>query len=212
MGAIEDPKFRMTYGSQLPGGEEEIGWAWFDTKQYVSGTTNQLSFFDTVNSDKTRGNMELAGTFAAPKYFVTYAVRILPLVIPTVQTTATQTTAIINIWRDIFRLMFLSRFLLTIGSKLYLDMPSHMFPAGSGISGFSAQSIFGVTTAQKDANMYANHGTPDPKSVYTLARPRLIESQINFVVNLMWNAPVTLDGGNTDIQVMLDGVLYRPIQ
>ena len=212
MPAILDSAFRMKYGSMLPGGEEQITYALFDTVTYTSASSTNITFFNAVRTDKTKSNMEVAGQLAAPKYFVIFAIRLVPYTVPSVQNTTTQTTAIINLWRDVFRLMFLSRFVLTIGSKTYTNMPGHMFPAGSGVSGFGAGMLFGVTTANKDFVMHASNGTPDIRNVYSLNRPRLIEPQINFQADLFWNAAVTLDAGDTEVQTILDGTLYRPIQ
>lgn len=211
MPQIANKDFRMKYGSQLPGGEENIGWAWYDTQLYTSTTTTVLQFFNSTNANKVRCNMEVNGQLAAPKYFVIYAIRVIPWCIPTAQTGVTQTAAFTNLWLDMFNLTFLSRLVLTVGSKDYTNMPGHYYPAGSGVTGQGIAALFGITTAQVTSSMYANNGVPDPRSVNVLARPRLIEPQINFGVNMYWNAAVTLSG-NTDVQVLMDGILFRPIQ
>jgi len=213
MPRILDPEFRMKYGSQLPGGEEMISWNWYDTQTYTSTTTTRLTYFNATNANKVLSNMEVAGQLAAPKYFVIYAVKLVPLILPAEERLTGVGAFAVNSFIDVYRLLFLSRVILTIGSKQYLNHPSSNFTSGQGIYGaLTSDAASGATTVyEAHRHSYANNGAPDPRCVYTLTHPRLIEPQINFDIQIEWNAAVTLSG-NQNLRVELDGVLYRPIQ
>lgn len=210
---INDPDFRMKYGSQLPNGEEIVSWMWFDTLSYVSGTTVRLDFFQAVNTNKVLSNMVIAGALPAPSYFVLMAIRIVPIILPQEERLTAVGVYAANAAIDIHRLLTLSRSVLTIGSKTYLDHPSSIFTAGQGIdASYGADAASGATTVYESHRISnVNNGIPDPRAVYTLQHMRLIEPQINFQFSMIWNAAVTLSG-NQNVRVEFDGGLYRPIQ
>lgn len=213
MAMIDDPSFRMKYGSQLPGGEEVVPWVWFDTQTYTSASTVSIEFFTATNSDKTKSNMELGGQLAAPKYFVLRSLKIIPKIQPVSDRLTAVASDTNTAWDDMWLLLFKSRVVLEIGSKKYLDHPSSMFLAGQGVTGGGvAYGASGATTVfEAHRTTFANNGDPNSHCIYPFIHPRLIEPQHNFKVTLYWNSAVTLSG-NQDIRIDLDGSLYRPIQ
>jgi hypothetical protein len=69
----------------------------------------------------------------------------------------------------------------------------------------------GGAEAATEVFAVATNGIPDPRAIYTLSQPLLIDPQINFQFQLGWAAAQTLSG-NVNIKVMLDGELMRPVQ
>src|SRR5215471_18943894 len=60
------PEF-WAYNSQYAGKLEWIGWRWWDTKTYTSGTTTSLSnYFGSIPATIDVGNMQVAAQLAAP--------------------------------------------------------------------------------------------------------------------------------------------------
>jgi len=80
--------------------------------------------------------------------------------------------------------------------------------AGGGVWSDSA----GAGTAAANAwRTNAQNGIPDPRAIYALSQPMLIDPQINFNFTLQWTTAQTLSG-NIVIEVDLDGELMRPVQ
>lgn len=204
------PREYQAYNTQYANQLEVIGWKWWDTQSYVSGTTTQLTQFFNVRATPDAGNMEVAFQLAAPKAFLIRAIRFfvkqrVRMVSPV--TSAPQTGAIDNI----AQLINTGVFTLTIGNKQYAMEPLWCLTAGGG--------AYGVMAAANSANLatanyfdYAQNGVPDPRAVNTLSKPLFIPPQMNFNASVTWPSAITLSGGNTDITFLLDGDLLRPVQ
>lgn len=197
------------YNTQYPGNKEIIGWQWWDTQTYISGTTVSLPQWFNVRSTPDLGNMEVAFQLSAPKAFFLRAVRFFvkqrpALVSPPIGNP--QTGAIDNV----AQLINTGVFTLTIGSKIYVMSPIWTLTAGGGAFGVMAMSSSGAVLA--NFADYGQNGIPDPRSVMTLSKPLFIAPQINFSAVAQWPAALTLSGGNTAICFLMDGDLVRPIQ
>ena len=48
---------------------ESLPYSLYDTQTYVSGTTTRLTFFQSVQTDRTLSNMETSGTLPQPQFF-----------------------------------------------------------------------------------------------------------------------------------------------
>lgn len=193
--------FRQKYGTRLDQ-SQVINWIWYDTQLYTSGTTTSLSFFQSLQS-ADRSNMEVAAVLAAPKAFIVRAIRTYIKSQAVVTVTAVPTAS-----NDIARLINNSSCSFNIGNKNYGIWPTVALPGGGGVMSDSAGA---GATAADNFLVTAMNGVPDPRAIYTLSQPLLIDPQINFNFVMTWAAAQTLTG-NLDIMVMLDGELMRPVQ
>jgi hypothetical protein len=87
--------------------------------------------------------------------------------------------------------------------------PLWCLTAGGGAMGMLAIAAGGAAFNSMD---YAQNGVADPRAVNTLSKPLFIGPQINFNGVVNWPAALTLAGGNTDLTILLDGDLLRPVQ
>lgn len=190
---------RQKYGTILEQ-SQTISWIWYDKLPYVSTTTTLLTFFNGVRATLDLGNMELAGQLSGMKAFVLKAIRVY------FQTQVSNAATFVGSVNDILLLINSGVFSLTVGQKNYGIWPLHCLPGGSGVA---AQLADGITAVQLQSG---SNGAPDPRAVYTLEHPLLIEPQINFQAQIQWPAALTLNTTPTNITVMLDGSLVRPVQ
>lgn len=200
------PSEYRQYDTQYQGAKECVGWMWWDTNQYTSAATTQLRYFNALRANLSLSNMEVAGQLSAPKAFFLRAILVKPL-LPTFVTTAaadgnTQTGAV----NDMEQLLHTGVLQLQIGQKIYGQWPLWKLSAGGGVVPFYQTGDVDVVVQT------ANNGICDSRSVYTLTKPLFIAPQINFQIDLIWPAALTLDVGNQNIWVGLDGDLVRPVQ
>jgi hypothetical protein len=203
------PREYAEYNTQYKGQIESIGWKWWDTQTYVSGTTVQLVSFFNVRATPDLSNMEVAFQLAAPKAFLIRAIRFFVKQRPRVVTPQTAGAGV-GALDNIAQLINTGVFTLTVGNKQYALEPLWVLTAGGGASGViaaGATAVGGLGTMD-----YAQNGISDPRAVNTLAKPLFIGPQINFNGRMDWAAALTLNGGNTDVCILLDGDLLRPVQ
>jgi hypothetical protein len=200
------PQQYQTYNTQYKGQIESIGWKWWDTQTYVSGTTTSLTQFFNVRTTVDLSDMEVAFQLAAPKAFLIRAIRFFVKFRPFASTTQTPLPGSqVGAFDDVAQLINTGVFQLTIGNKVYNLEPLWCLTAGGGAVGVLAS---GSTVSQS----YAQNGIGDPRAVNTLSKPLFIGPQINFTAQITWPAALTLASGNTAISVLLDGDLLRPVQ
>lgn len=198
------------YNTQYPGQKEVIGWKWWDTQSYVSGTTTQLPQWFNVRATPDLGNMEVAFQLAAPKAFFCRAIRFFVKQRPRSVARAAATNPNTGAMDNIAQLINTGVWTFTVGNKVYNMEPLWCLTAGGGACGVLA--LEGATADPGGAIDYAQNGIPDPRAVNTLSKPLFIAPQINFTALVNWPAALTLAGGNTDITFLLDGDLVRPVQ
>lgn len=200
------PEFNQ-YNTQFPGQKEIIGWQWWDTQTYVSGTTVNLPQWFNIRATPDLGNMEVAFQLAAPKAYLIRSIRFFIKQRPRVVTPGTQPAVQTGALDNVSQLINTGVFTLTVGSKSYVMTPLWMITAGAGATG--AMAIAATAAAYADVGQ---NGTPDQRSVYSLSKPLFLAPQINFSAVAQWPAALTLAGGNTDLCFLFDGDLVRPIQ
>lgn len=194
------------YDSQYGGVKEWIGWTWYDTVTYISAATTRLAMFNALRA-LNLSNMQAASQFPSPQGFFLRAIRVQPYIRPFITTMAADGNPQTGSIDDMKTLLETGVLTFTIGQKLYGQWPLWMLPAGGGIVAVTANGDIDVSM------QVANNGLQDPRAVYTLSKPIFIAPQINFAVTLDWPAgAVTLDSGNCNICVMLDGDSVRPVQ
>ncbi len=204
------PREYQEYNTQYKGQIESVGWKWWDTQTYVSGTTTALPQWFNVRATPDVGNMEVAFQLAAPKAFLIRAIRFFIKQRPRAVSPVI-TGAATGAFDNVAQLINTGVFQLTVGNKLYNMEPLWCLTAGGGAAG--ALGFAGGITPTAAASMdYAQNGISDPRAVNTLSKPLFIGPQINFSARVDWAAALTLAGGNTDLCFLLDGDLLRPVQ
>ena len=198
----EYEQYSASYGNRL----DRIGWKWWDTQTYVSGTTTQLPQWFNVRATPDLGNMEVAFQLAAPKAFLIRAIRFFVKQRPRAATLGVGGNPSPGALDNVAQLINTGVWVLTIGNKQFAMEPLWVLTAGGGATGVLAVAS---TTISMD---YAQNGIADPRAVKTLPLPIFIPPQMNFSAVVSWPAALTLSGGNTDITFLLDGDLLRPVQ
>ena len=203
--------WRRRYATVDPRQYEVIGAPLFDQSQtYTSATTTQINFFSTVPGNKFLGNIQIAQQLPAGISFNIYAVRFITFLEPFSLVMSGTGTVQTGLADDLFKLYTQGYFSLSILNKLYLECPLWMLAPGAGLFG---NAIFG-TAAAGAAAQFSNWGSPDPRSVHTLAQPIVIPPQTNFNPIATWpNGAVTLSGQSpVRVGLVLDGEVIRPKQ
>lgn len=198
------------YNTQYPGQKERINQPLWDTLVYTSNATTQLTFFNGVRATLDLSNMQQAGVLAAPQGFLIRALRFFVKVNPYVVARAAAGSLCTGLWDDVQQLLNTAVLQLTIGSKTYAQVPLWMVPAGGGV--FGSMGCDGNTADPGTAVSYAQCGSPVVDNCFSLARPLFIAPQINFKIDIIWGAAVTLACGNPPLTVVMDGDIVRPKQ
>lgn len=204
------PPEYQKYNSQYNGQLEAIGWKWWDTQTYVSGTTTQLTGFFNVRATVDLSNMEIAFQLAAPKAFLVRAIRFFVKQRPRSNARAAAAAVQPGALDNVAQLINTGVFQMVIGNKVYNQEPVWCMTSGGGASGIIA--LEGATADPGGMIDYAQNGIADPRAVNSLSKPIFIAPQINFNAQITWPAALTLAGGNQDVTVVLDGDLLRPVQ
>lgn len=199
MGAWET--LRQKYGTLLAQ-SQTISWIWYDKLLYTSAATVLLTYFTGIRATLDLGNMVVAGALQGMQAFVVKAIRVY------FDREQTEVAAVPGAANDISRLVNNGVLTFTVGQKNYGIWPLHSLPGGGGVLANSA-GAGAEATNQFQTN--ATNGVPDPRCIYTLEHPLLIEPQISFAAQIQWPAAQTLSS-NVNIMVMLDGSLIRPVQ
>lgn len=173
----------------------------YDTQTYVSAATTKLTFFQTVQSDKTLGNIEAPGSLPSPQFFAIESIGCD--ILTQVTTAAGGVPGAIN---DVQLLSLIGRATLTLSyqNKDYGPWPLSAFGASGGATGFG----WGTFTAEESLQ-YANHGIPNGQG-YGVNQQIILKPTAQFAVVLNWGAAQTLTG-NTPIRIWMYGALYRAV-
>lgn len=179
---------------------ESVPYILYDTQQYVSGATTLLSFFQTVNPDKTLTNMETSGVLPAPQHFEIHSIFVDVLNRPSVGagTVAGQID-------DLSALFHIGRATITYASsgKRWGPIPARACGPISAING----AVGATLTAP--ANIQA--GWRDYNGGFPINGQFIIPPSQSFGFDMAFAAAQTLAGGNTYISMSLLGVLHRRV-
>lgn len=191
---------------------ESIGACLWDRQLYTSTTTTSLLFFQTVRTAKRDGNIQLPAQLPAGIFFLVQAIRIFPVIRPDQRAalTAGNEGQLLSLADDLAQLYNQGVFKLDILNKTYAEYPAFLLLPGAGIM---ANQTTLTTTAQ--ASNYAvvpTVGNPDNRSVFTLSQPIGIPPLTTINARIDYVTALTLEAGNMDIQLILDGQLIRPKQ
>ena len=172
------------YNTQYQGRLEAIGWKWWDTQTYTSGTTTSLPQWFNVRATPDLGNMEVAFQLAAPKAFLVRAIRFFVKQRARSSSPAAAAGANVGAFDNIAQLINTGVYTFTIGNKQYSMDPLWCLTAGGGAAG----SMAAAGTAGNSYFDYAQNGIADPRAVNSLAKPLFIPPQMNFTAIVQWPA------------------------
>lgn len=191
--AIADP--------QTAGQPEVVPWIMYDTQTFTSASTVSLTFFQTVQTDRTLGNMQSQGQLPDPQYLVIHYVTCDIL-----NQVSSSAGVIAGAANDVELLMKVGRpvFTLTMSDKIYGPFPLRACHSLGGATGI----INGTYTAPIDLQQ-ANNGIPGSGG-YPFCGAVVIPPKVGFKLTVDWSAAQTLTG-NANIQIGLAGALYRRV-
>lgn len=208
--------WRRQYGVVDPDRTEIIGWSLYNRVTYTSGADVQTNFFAAAPANPAFGNVPLGTQLAASTAFLIQAIRIIvhakssAIVAPGAGVAA-------SMMEDLFLMYNQGVLKVDVLNKNYVNHPNYLFPPGTGFS--QGTQSGGDSTAGKTVISAASWGIPEPRAVFTLAVPVVIPPQTPFPTSILWfggaanvSGAITLNGGNTDVTVMFDGQLARPVQ
>lgn len=197
------PQKWRDYVTQVDLGLEEVPSVLYSTKAYTSGTTQVLTFFDTVagaRPDLT--NMQTPNAMPNPESFLIENIRFLVKDRPQSDSSGGGAgAAVASQFDDVVQLVINGILSLKIGNKQYGPWPLWMLPAQSFVKGAFATG----------SDLLADYGQTDG-SLYYL-EPNLMLAPIQpFTVTIAWPAGALTLTGSPDLQVLFDGKLARAIQ
>lgn len=204
--SIEELK-RLTTPQAIASGQSEVvPYVLYDSQTYTSAVDTQLSYFQTVQGDKTLGNMQAGGQLVADRYLEIWGISIDPLIANTNIAVGGP-----GAWGDLNDLMWTNRptFTFTMDDKKIGPFPCSFFHASGGVTGFGYSESVTTAVLTPAVNEYANWGVFD--GGFWVGGSMIIPPQSGFVVELNWPAAVTLAGGNPIIRVNLVGALHRNV-
>lgn len=181
------------------GQPEAVPYILFDTQTYVDNTSTTLSFFQTLQSDKTLGNLDQAGTLPSPNFFEIEGIHCDFLNVNAAGATP------VGPLNDILLLQNTNRgtFILTISGKEYLRIPlTALHPLGGAIG-----TVAGTTTANT-MEYYALGGPID--GGFYVGKSLILQPSQSFGARIDWSAASNTTG-NVNIRVSLSGVMHRRV-
>lgn len=183
---------------------EALPWMLYDTISYVSGTTVSQTFFQSVQADKTLGNMESAGQLPDPQYFVMHYLTCDILQVPTIDAAADQVGALNNI--DLLLKAARATFTFQMSNKFYGPFPLTLCHSTGGATG----NGWGTNAAPNNIQ-FGNNGIPGSGGFPVLGA-QVIPPKVGFSIIINYAAAQTLAGGTAvNIRFGMAGVLYRRV-
>ncbi len=189
---------------------EGLPWVLFDTQTFTSGTTTSLTFFATLQSNKSIGNLDVAGQLAADEYFMIKSIGLDIFSQPTVTAAG---SAPVGSLTDIYEILFgdigqtdgndAGRFTFSMLSKTIGPFPLSFLHASGGPTGNGWGTETTATTSQYGNNGIFDGGFPFGNLV--------IPPSTSFSVILEWGGTVTLVASHA-LRVWMSGVKYRPVR
>lgn len=183
--------------SQQP---EAIVFSFFDNEDFATnfGTVN---FFQTIQSDPTKGNIQTAGTLSADQYFQLQAITLDWIIAATSQSSSGAPTIV----DDLLNIMNGARSIVTMSMamKTYIQSPIHAFHSSGGIN---VAYQLGTPTGSQLGN-YAQNWYPD--GGYWVGGSQIMPPRQTFTFSV-FGANVTLNATRTGRFTMW-GTLYRKV-
>lgn len=181
---------------------EAMPYVLYDTQTYPAAGIAHLDFFQAVQGDKTLGNIEVAGTLAAPQFFDIWSIKLDILSTPSA-TIADTAAGIVN---DAELILKAARatWTITLASKTLGPIPATYLGA-SGIirAGFDTGRAAAAGAIIQQLGGIDNGGFPINGAV-TLPPAQRFGFGMDFV-------PAQAVSGNTLLRVSFHGILYRKV-
>jgi hypothetical protein len=184
------------------GQPEAIPWFLYSTKTYTDNSTTRLTFFDSVENDKTLSNMETAGALPDPQFMIVHYVTCDILREPT--TAAGGVDGAINDIELLLKATGRAIFTFKMSNKDYGPFPLTLCHSTGGATGVVA----GTFTAEEQIQQ-ANNGIPGSGG-FPFGGALVIPPKVGFSVVLEVAAAVNLTA-DVRIRMGLAGVLYRRV-
>lgn len=191
------------YVTQSPIGLDVVPDILYDVLTYTDNTTTDMPFFTTARSDRSLGNMRIAGMLPNPEAFLCQYVRVHYRTQMTTED-AGAAGAFASVFNDVVLLQRTGWVEGLIGNKQYGPWPLSYMASGSYPQGVIA------TAGAEAANLvhdYAQQGGV----LFALFPYLMIAPLQQFSFNLKWTTAVNLTA-NVDIQFSFEGQRARSIQ
>lgn len=190
--------------AQVPGELEAIADELWDSQTFVNATTQQLTYFQAANADKTLSNLDAGGLLANPQRFIVHYIAV-DYLFPAISAAATAAPGNLN---DLHILLNAGRGTLTfnLAGKPYGPWRLRSAHSGGAPVGYG----WGQAPVAPSQSQYGHVGPHD--GGFCVNGAIIIPPMTNFSVVLNWAAVQTLNTNNLIIQVGLYGVRYRKVQ
>lgn len=204
--------FRKSFQSVDFSQHEAIGACLWDRQLFTSASTVSMLFFQAVRTAKRDGNIQIASQLPAGIFFLVQAIRVFPVVRPDQRAAlvAAAEGPLLSVADDLAQLYNDGVFRLDILNKTYAEYPLFLLSPGAGI--VTNQTTLTTTAQASNYAVTPTVGAPDNRSVFTLSQPIGIPPLTTIQARLDWPAVITLEAGNMNLEVILDGQLIRPKQ
>ena len=187
---------------------EGIPWVYFDTVPTVLATPTVLTFFQTLQTNKSLGNMDLAGMLTSGEYFIIDSIGLDILTPPTVTAAG---SAPVGALSDVYEILNgdavtggdSGRWSFNMLSKAIGPFPLSFLHASGGPTGNGWGTETTATTSQ-----YANNGIFD--GGFPMGN-LVIPPSTTFNVTLEWGGATTLVAERA-LRVWMFGTKYRPVR
>lgn len=182
---------------------EALPWVLYDTAAWTTAVTFSNTYFGTVQSDKTLGNMEGPGQLPDPQYFE-IAYWGLDFLFAAVNAAAPVVT--ISPQADLISFLWTNRMTWTfnISNKRTGPFPATFMHGSGGPTGFGWTNS--ATTARFE---YANNGIFD--GGFCVENAIVIPPKLGFDVTLVTAAAPTLGVSPLNVRPWMAGVLHRRV-
>lgn len=180
---------------------EAIPFTFFDNENFASGWSN-ITFFQTIQSDPTLGNIQTAGTLSADQYFQLEAITLDWIIGASSQASSGAPTIV----DDLLSVMNTARAIVVMqmAMKVYVQAPIHGFHSSGGIN---VAYQLGTPTGSALGN-YAQNWYPD--GGYNVGGAQVLPPRQTFQFNVIGNATNTLNATRAGRFTMW-GTLYRKV-
>lgn len=185
---------------------EALPWFLYDTQDIATAVTTPLTFFNTVQTDRSLGNMTSAGQLPDPQYFVLHYVTCDLLQVPTLGTAADATGALQNIEQILKTAR--AHWTINVSDKLYGPFPLTLCHSTGGATG-GWTGVNNTAAPTINTFQFGNNGIPGSGGFPVLGA-LVIPSKVGFSLTLNFGAAPTLTA-TVKARIGFAGVLYRRV-
>lgn len=175
---------------------EAVPWVHYDTETYTSGTTTEITWFQTTKATAQLSNQEIAGAFPSPQFFEPFFT-VLDILTP-----PANANALLDVWSILFGTGTAAQggptFQLIVSAKEQYRIPMSFLHGSGGPTGFSTRT----------AVEYANNSIPD--GGWPMSGSLCVPPTVGFRMNARYPAAVTLTADRA-LRLSWVGTLHRRI-